>query len=380
MYQRNGTFWLRVATVSGAARRVSLETKDAGTARKVAAWVRDVRDRLDRQGVLEAVIAGDITIAQAFVLGEADAAAYLAEQTAVLADVPVTDAMLDAWAAWLVSAKKRDGRTVAGYLTNVKLVWPTPRLVSWLVPQTILNALDSLAVQEQTKGRYKGSLSSLCQYLIRKGVLASNPVIHVPSYAQSVARSVHYGDVDALKVLHALPAQQRSMEAVMWACGWEWAAVANATVGDFDLDAMTARARGTKNSYRDRLTVITEPVIVPWVREQMKGKLPTAKMWPSLPHRHMIRRHHAACVAVGVTDSTLHDWRHTYAVKQLERGWTAKLVSQMLGHADESLVHRVYGKRVVSDDAVKAAAFQIKESTKATQRSETKAVQQFHIG
>jgi hypothetical protein len=51
----------------------------------------------------------------------------------------------------------------------------------------------------------------------------------------------------------------------MWACGWEWSAVANATAGDFDLSAMAANARGTKNNHRQRLTVITEPRVVPLI-------------------------------------------------------------------------------------------------------------------
>jgi integrase len=45
--------------------------------------------------------------------------------------------------------------------------------------------------------------------------------------------------------------------------------------------------------------------------------------------------------------TTLHDWRHTYAVNSLRDGMKPTTVARQLGHRDASLVHRVYGRFIV---------------------------------
>lgn len=362
MYLRNGVYWMTLATPVGATRRVSLETRNVATAEKVAAWAADVLDRLDRHGVLAAVVARDLTLPQAYVLGERDAAAYVASLHAAAADIEVTDAMLDGWRRWLLS-RGRDDRSCIQYRRQVTTVWPAPRLVSWLTPKPIIAALDALTTgAETTKGRYRAALSSLCHWLVRQGHLAVNPMPSVPGYAQSAARTTWYRRDDALKVLGALPPEARAMEAVMWACGWEFAAIANATVADFDLTAMTALARGTKNAGRTRLTVITEPVVVEWLRHVLASKLPAAKVWPGVQSGGALKRHRRTCEAVGVAVSTLHDWRHSFAVKELQAGRSLTFVAQMLGHANTALVQKVYGRFALSDGEVRAVAEAVSQS------------------
>lgn len=358
MYLRNGVYWYRIWTPVGAAKRVSLETRDAKTAQNVEAWANDVRERLDRHGVLAAVVEGILTLPQAFVLGEADAARYIAEQRAEAADRALTDADLDAWGRWLRDGgMKEDG--IAAYRRQVEIVWPEPRRVSWLTPRAITVAIDAVEVSVQTRGRYRTAMSSLCEWLLRQGFMDVNPMPSVPGYRSSPPREVWYSTADALRVLHALPPVQRGFEALMWACGWELAACRHARVGDIDLKAMTAFARGTKTSHRMRLTVITEPEAVAMIEPLLANKLPSAPLLdePTLTPSRMLLVHNRTVKALGLPKSTLHDWRHSFAVKEIKKGRPLEFVAQMLGHANTLMVQKCYGKyRMASDDLVRFAA------------------------
>jgi integrase len=358
MYVRNGVYWYRVWTPIGASRRVSLETKHEPTARAAAAWADDVRARLDRHGVLAAVVRGELTLPQAFVLGEAQAAQLLREMAAEAADREVTDADLTAWTAW-AAGRGVSARGVADYRRQVETVWAvTPRVQSWLQPRTILQALESLACKEQTKARYRAAMSSLCEWLVRQGRLDLNPMGSVPGFAQGTPRSMWYSDEDALRLLHALPQPQRAAEAVMWACGWEWAAIERATVADFDLAAGTAFARGTKTSTRQRLTAITRPEVLPWIEEAVRSKLPAALVWEGLRNDSALKIHQRTCRALGLNVSTLHDWRHSYAVRELKQGRSLQFVAQMLGHSNTVLVQKVYGRYILTESEVREFASQ----------------------
>jgi integrase len=342
MYKRNGVYWYRVRTPMGASRRVSLETRHEPTAKAVAAWADEVRERLDRQRVLHAVVAGELTLPQAFVLGEADAVAWLERQREVEADREVTPADMDAWGRWVM---ERGARTAADiYRGQVARLLPTPLYESMLAPRTITAALDGLDVAAPTRGRYRAAVASLCAFLHRAGRLDENPMDHVPGYGASTPRDVWYSTDDSLRLLHALPESQQGLEAVMWACGWEWAAITNARVEDFDLTAGTAFARGTKTAKRRRMTVITESAAVPFIAAALKGKLPKALVWGGCEVSTIRRRHQAAARQLGLEHTTLHDWRHTFAVRELRKGRSLTFVSQMLGHKNTTLVQTTYGQ------------------------------------
>lgn len=353
MHRHNGSYRLWIRDRLGNRRRVSLETARQDHAVKIQTWVQDVYDRLDRLGVLASIVAGRLTPVQAFVLGEEDAARYVAAQDAEAADTAITDAMLGQWVAAVVRSGRRPA-TAAEYRRQVETLWPAPRVISWLTPQGITTALDALPVREQTKGRYKAALASLVAWLLRQGHLTSNPMPSVASYPQSPTRIVHYDRQEALTLLLALPPEQRALEGVMWACGWEWSAIANATAGDFDLTAGTAYARGTKTATRERLTVFTEEEPLLWMREQLRDKLPSAPAFPGLENTAVLKRHQAACKAAGVTVTTLHEWRHTFAVKELKKGRPMHWIARMLGHGTTQQLQARYGRMQLHEDEVLA--------------------------
>ncbi len=355
MYLRNDIWWTRVIGVCGTNIRMSLETSDRATAAACDAWLTDLRNRLDRSGVLAAVIRRELTPAQAFSLGETAAAAWLEQQRATEQDWHVPDAMLDAWERATVKSGVR-ARTAAVYRWQVEQLWPAPRRKSWLTASTIRAALRALTCGEATKSRYRAALSSFVGWMLEEDLLETNPMTAVPGFAQSAVRDLWYTRDDARRLLSALPEPYRSAEAVLYACGWEWGAIPRATAKDLDLDALTAAAHGTKNVHRDRLTVITDLSVLPYLRDVKAGKLPHAPLWPDLRGDTCLKVHQATCRDLGLPVTTLHDWRHTFAVNNLKDGRSLQFVAQMLGHSNTTQVQTRYGRHVLSVGEVQSVA------------------------
>jgi integrase len=357
MFQRNGWWWMRVWTPTAASRRVPIGTQHEATAKQVVAWVDEVKARLDRHGVLAAVVRGDVRLDAAYSMGEVATAHWLDAEAEAEQDQAVTDADLDRWQMWVVG-KGRRAKSAADYRLQVETLWPAPRLQSWLQPRTIMMALETLPVSEPTKGRYRAALASLCEWLLRQGRLEVNPMPSVPGFAQSAARLLWYSDADALRLLEALPAAQRGIEATMWACGWEWAAVERATVADFDLAKGTAFARGTKTASRQRLTVVTCPEALPMIADALRHKLPAARVWDGIRNDRTLKIHQGVCRELGLPVTTLHDWRHTFAVRELKKGRSLQFVAQMLGHGTTAQVQARYGRYVLSAGELEMVAEQ----------------------
>lgn len=364
MFKRGDMYWMRLTTPTGAQRRVSLGTRDLATAAKVETWVDTLLDRLDPNGVLDAVVAGEIGLDHAFILQEQGTVRFLREQREEARrstmDWVVTDEHFELWANALRRKHVRE-RGVQTYLQQLKAVWPAPRTIGWFRdPKGIKRALRQLSCSDQTKSRYRAAVASFAAFAVEEDWLDTNPMPQVPGFAQSNIRTMWYRREDALKLLWALPPEQRAIEAVMWACGWEWSAIENATVGDFDLEKMTAFARGTKNANRQRLTVITEPEVVPMIKDVLASKLPAAKVWQIRDQTRVLKRHQQACKRLGLPITTLHDWRHTFAVKELQAGRSLHFVAQMLGHANTAMVQKVYGRFTISQQELETVAQQVK--------------------
>lgn len=363
MFLRHGIYWTRVTDVFGAERRVSLETRDAKTAAAADAWLKEVKQRLDRHGVLTAIIRGDVTAAQAFRLGEEKTAQFLHAAANAASDTPVDAAMLDRWEAALVKVHGVSEQTAATYRWQVEQVWPEPRMASWFdEPRQISKALRALPCSEPTKGRYRAALSALVKWLLEEDVLAINPMPSVVSFPQAAVRDLWYTREDARRLIMALPMPYRAAAALAYACGWEWAAVAACTAGDLDLDAMTAFARGTKTTTRKRLTVILDPWVLPILRDVKAGKLPNAPLFPGLRVDTNVKAHQAACRALELPVSTFHDWRHTFAVNALKDGRSIEFTAQMLGHSTTTMVRTRYGRYALTDGEVKDIAKALSQS------------------
>jgi integrase len=52
--------------------------------------------------------------------------------------------------------------------------------------------------------------------------------------------------------------------------------------------------------------------------------------------------HAKACAELGISDYTLRDSRHTFAVESAKAGVPAQMIASQLGHADTQMVNKVY--------------------------------------
>ena len=136
---------------------------------------------------------------------------------------------------------------------------------------------------------------------------------------------------------------------------------------DIDETERRVRARGTKTHSRDRLAIIAEWAW-PMVKEHISLLTPNAPLFPGINRWTASDKHRAACKALGIEDYQLKDSRHTYAVRAIRAGASFELVARQLGHADTTMVVRVYGRyrptaeemtaweeRAAQQDALRAA-------------------------
>ncbi|UOF79579.1 integrase [Caudoviricetes sp.] len=338
------TYYTRVTDSHGTRRVCSTGTVHKGTAEAVEAWIKGLRGRHDPLGVLDAIVAARITLAQAFRLGDSGAAQWLADQRAASADTDLAP-LLEAWAASRVSRRRGAVSTPKYVLQIVRLFPERPWRRSTLTTPTVAKRLDALPVSDPTKNRYRAALSAFCAWLMRRGEIEQNPARQVGGYSEGEQPVVFYTMAEAERVILALPAEWRGREALMAGTGADWSDTARLLVRDIDLTARTVRCHGSKTMWRNRTVRITQAWVIPHVRAALKGKLPDAPaFWGT--EAAALRRHKAAVKACQLPATTLHQWRHTYAVNELRAKQHPTVVAHQLGHRDTSLVWKRYGRFV----------------------------------
>ncbi len=348
-YQKGGSgpYYVRVRALDGRRRTLSAGTDHARTAKAVGAWVADLRRRHDPHNLLGAILDGEISLAEAHQRGEAGARSELARRREAGKDID-TATHLAGWLDWC-RKRGRAAATADTYARQVRrILGPTPWRRSTWTPPTVAARLDALPYSGSTINRHRAALSSFARYLVRVGVLETNPVREVDGAAENPARIVWYPMADAERLIAALPALAQGYEALMCGAGLSTQEVQRLRVRDVDLGRREVRCHGSKTPHRNRVSRILDHFAwtVPYVAQAVRGKLPNALVWPGY-HRGTAGRHHRATVAaLGLPASTLHDWRHTHAVLSLKAGESLSVVAAQLGLGGPALVARVYGKHV----------------------------------
>jgi integrase len=122
---------------------------------------------------------------------------------------------------------------------------------------------------------------------------------------------------------------------------------------DVDLERGEIHARGTKTRARDRVAAV-EPWAMAFVRDYCRPFLPNGHLFPVTNRWTASDRHREACKALEIEDYQLRDSRHTYAVRAIRAGASFEAVARQLGHADTSMVSRVYGRFVPTESERRA--------------------------
>jgi integrase len=338
------TFNCYVSPLDSARVVCSTETTVKTVADAVEAFARGLELRAhgrdDVRAVLSAIGRRELTLAEAYRLGEDGAARLLAQRAADAADTDLTGALADFLAMRGDEVRQRYGR-------QIRALFPEqPLRRSLLTAPNVARRLDALECSNATRNRYRAALSAFCTWLVRRGTLELNPARAVTGYAEALADPVFITMDEAERLVAALPPQYRGREALMAGTGADWSDTMRLAVGDIDLTTLTVRLHGSKTRWRNRVVRITQPWTVPYIRAAMRGKLPTAPAFSGSESKS-IKAHHAAAAAAKITTATtLHQWRNTYAVAELRAGEKATVVAYQLGHRDASLVWKRYGRFV----------------------------------
>lgn len=328
--------------------RVGRRVVSCGTPLKTVAvamegWVSSVAARHDMRGVLQAIIDRELTLVDAYKLGEDGAATLLANRAAERADIDVRP-YLAKWATWR-GQRTRGHSVIARYQAQIALLYPEtvwPR--SQFTARAFTTRLDGLqGISDPTRNRYRAALSAFCKFLVREGVLEHNPSRDVEAYAENPVDVVWYAEADAQRLIGSLPLPWRTREAFMAGCGMDWSDCERLVAADVNVEAREVRCHGSKTPHRNRVIRITEAWTLPYIRHALKGLMPHAPVCRGTPAA-ALRTHKAACARLDLEITTLHDWRHHYAVTLLRRGEKPQIVAHQEGHGNTKLVLDRYGK------------------------------------
>lgn len=310
-------------------------------------YLRRCRERRDWR-VLDAVIAGELRADEAYFASlDGSLAALLDARAAAvaLAAEPDCDVLIREWVAVARSAR---------YVRQVRAMIPEGERypVSRFTRSAVSQFLASLTCADPTRNRYRVALSQFARWLVERDYLGANPVRDVRGYRERDPRMVHYTREEAQAVIRRLPAPHDALEALMAGAALEWGAVRALCRRDVDRERREVQARGTKSRWRTRTVRVTEAWAWAIIDRHVAAIHPDAPLFSGITHGQALAAHRAACRAAGVADSTLHDWRHTYAVQALRDGLPPATVKRQLGHSPHStMLERVYGAHLPQSDA-----------------------------
>jgi integrase len=340
-------FKQRVTDSQGNRGTFSTGTSDPRTAEVVRAMLTRLKGQR-RWDVLDAIVAKRAKLKDVF---DADQRGELDAFMAQLADVDLSPLVTE-WA--LAGALVR-------YVAQVRRLipegerFPASSFTRKAISAHLAKLPDARAhkskrsASNSTRNRHKAALSQFGKWLVEREVIQSNPVRDVSGRRENPARMVSYDWSQSRALIDALPEPYRSLEALMAGTGMEWSAVADTRRSDVDFDARKVHAKGGKNRHRNRVVRVTESWAWEIFAAHAKRFMPAQQLF-DLDQKTAIAEHRKALEAAGLPDSTLHDWRHTYAVNWVKAGKPLAVLKRQLGHAPNSTqVERVYAVWIVTD-------------------------------
>lgn len=342
VYRKKGgkTYYTRIDR-----RLISCGTTLHTVADAMVEWVDNLKRRHDLLGVRAAIVSGAIGFAEAYKLDEKPAHALLEARRAAADDLDLAP-LLDVWEDQRVK-QKRPAKTTSEYLRQCRALYPErPWPRSTVTAPEIAKRLDKLPVSDSTKNRHRTGLSAFLTWCVRRGDLTTNAARLAGGYTENDVDIVFHSMKEAERIIKALPLEYRGREALMAGTGMDWTDTELVHVAEINLTSLTVRCHGRKTKWRNREIKITQPWTVPYIRAHLKGKHQDALAF-SGSESMALRAHKAAVAACKLKlVSTLHQWRHTYAVAELQAGEYATVVAHQLGHKDASLVWARYGRYV----------------------------------
>ena len=335
---------VKVPTSTGWVKR-STGTRDPNTARKMTAMlVRLGPTELRAFDILDLIRDKALTVPALWDLWvrlKGDVAAI----RAVLSDAD----LLTKRNGWLAEVKTHASDDTAdhydhyldSFVASVGAGTTLPR--SRVTVEAVKTWLAGLSLKTGTKRKYHAGLSSFLAYCVSVGALERNPMRDVKAPPAGKARDRHLTTDEAKGLADAQESPYRELSALLAGTGIEVSVALALRVKDVDATHREIRARGTKTHNRDRVCRVADWAW-PYVQRAMKGKTTDALLFDTIPHRWAAQEaHDAACTARGVTNYTMRDARHTWAVRMAKAGVPIEQISKQLGHKDAVMALKVYG-------------------------------------
>lgn len=349
-FLRGTTWWARVPRLNGPSvqRSLGIRGRDQREAAEaVCAFLWTLKSRRD-EWILDEMAAGRVRVGEAYDAHRARRLErFIAERQAGLSD-PDLEPMVDRWWRHMQARGRPRLGTAWKYVKQVRTLIPggKPFPRSALTRRRISEWLDGLGITQPN--RHRAALSRFCGYLVERDLLPANPVHHVQAAAEHEPRCRYLSESETAAVLGALEEPFKTAHALMASTGMEISAVLALRRQDVaeTPEGLTVRARGTKRASRDRVVRIIGSGAERLLRARLAALLPAAKVFPSLTHANALAALRAACTAVGIADYRTHDWRHTFAVRELRAGRSLQVVAHQLGHLNTIMAQRVYGRFV----------------------------------
>jgi len=340
LYKRGSVFYVGVPTRSGGWVKRSTGTHIKAKAIPMSAMLDELGPRGSRSWeFLDALKGRKLSVGALYDAWSIGPHA-MDELKAALSDSDANDSI----SGWLRSIRDHVAPdTIQHYSTHVRTLIPEgfPHPVTRINRVEISKWLYSLECSSSTKRKYRAALSSFCNYLVEMGILPANPVLQVKAPKAGKPRMRYLEHFQVIRLIEIQPEPFRTISALMHATGMEISAVLRVTRGELDTKVWTIRAQGTKTSSRDRLAYVV-PWVRPYLERHISGLLPGATLFPGVTRWAAAKAHAKACEQLSISDYTLRDSRHTFAVAAAKAGVPAQLIAQQLGHADTQMVTKVY--------------------------------------
>lgn len=292
------------------------------------------------------------------------------------------DAVVTKWAA--------RPETNARYVDQVRKFIPEQQifpLTDYTFQRLAEHLKVGLTVAPPTRRRYKVAHTAFCEFLMEEGLMELNLARGIRFKRMDREHRVALSMDEARRVVESLDgSEQRALEAMMAGCGVERGACHIMRRRDIDLQRKLIKVHPHltgKNQYRSRTIEVTEEWAWAIVLEHVRFMTPDALVFPhceseagALIQREFgkaavnprakggqrsmapTRRHQRACKRLRLPVTTLHDYRHTYAITWIRRGilggvvWNGVMRSlnwlrKQLGHAPNStLILTTYGVEI----------------------------------
>jgi len=334
--------WAHIRLPNGTKKRCSLRTDDRLVAKAIEGMAAQLCGR--RDPLLEAAVTGHFDLGMLYdhwVRGEKG----LEELRNQLSDVDLND-YVSSWQQWL--SRRVDVGTATKYLAQLRVLIPEHErfAVSLFSRRALSTKLTELDCTGSTARRYHAAWSSFGSFLIERDVIEWNPLRQVGPPRANPPRKLFLDLNDVIRLVDSQPEPFRTLSALREGSGMEISAALKVLRGDFNFADNTSRARGTKNKWRDR-TVSVEPWAMARIAEFIKanGLTPAAPLFPTVSGARALNVLRSGLRALGLPETyTLHDARHSFAVRWMKRGVPPQLIANNLGHKDASQVLKIYGK------------------------------------